>query len=51
MFVHGTAKKQQSPAAQKPAQKKQQSPAAQKQRKPQFGQKAQAKPSAAMRFA
>ena len=51
MFVHGTAKKQQVTAAQKPAQKKQQSPAAQKQRKPQFGQKAQAKPSAAMRFA
>jgi hypothetical protein len=64
MFVRGTAKKQQSPAAQKkqqkqqkPAQKKQQSPAAQKkqqkpaQRKPQFGQKAQAKPAPAMRFA
>ena len=61
MFVPGTVKKQQSPAAQKkqqkPAQKKQQSPAAQKkqqkpaQRKPQFGQKAQAKPAPAMRFA
>jgi hypothetical protein len=48
MFVRGTAKKQQSPAAQK----KQQKPAAQKkQRKPQMGQKAQAKPSPAMRFA
>ena len=44
MFVRGTAKKQQSPAAQK----KQQKPA---QRKPQFGQKAQAKPAPAMRFA
>jgi hypothetical protein len=52
MFVPGTVKKQQSPAAQKkqqkPAQKKQQKPA---QRKPQFGQKAQAKPAPAMRFA
>lgn len=64
MFVRGTAKKQQSPAARK----KQQSPAAQKkqqmsfgqrafggpakkQRKPQFGQKAQSKPWSSMRFA
>ena len=63
MFVPGTVKKQQSPAAQKkqqkqqkPAQKKQQKPAQKKQqkpaqRKPQFGQKAQAKPAPAMRFA
>ena len=44
MFVRGTAKKQQSPAAQKkqqkPAQKKQQSPAAQKKQQMSFGQRA-----------
>jgi len=53
MFVPGTLKKQQSPAKQqKPAQKKQQKPAQKKQQKPaQFGQKAQAKPAPAMRFA
>jgi len=47
MFVPGTYKQQ------KPAQKKQQKPAQKKpaQRKPQFGQKAQARPAPAMRFA
>ncbi len=57
MFVRGTAKKQQKPAQKKQQMSfgqrafggpKQQSPAAR--RKPQFGQKAQAKPAPAMRF-
>ena len=49
MFVRGTAKKQQSPAAQKkqqkPAQKKQQSPAAQKKQQSPAAQKKQQKPA------